>query len=75
MIKWLWLRISARWWAKLQSASVPCMKPAAVSGFCQHYTEMVGCKCAITINWIGTADKLIEQEPSVARFRNSFEKS
>lgn len=36
---------------------------------------MVGCKCAITINWIGTADKLIEQEPSVARIRNSFEKS
>ena len=41
----------------------------------QHYTEMVGCKCAITINWIGTADKLIEQDPPVARFRNSFEKS
>ena len=51
------------------------MKPAAVSGFCQHYTEMVDCKCVITISWIGTADKLIEQEPSVARFRNSFEKS
>ena len=36
---------------------------------------MVGCKCAITINWTDTADMLIEQDPPVVRFRNSFEKS
>ena len=33
----------------------------------QHYTEMVGCKCVITINWIGTADQLIEQNPPVVQ--------
>jgi transaldolase len=34
-----------------------------------HFTEMVGADACITINWIGTADKLIEQDPPVvARF-------
>ncbi len=32
-----------------------------------HYTEMVGCKCVITINWSGTADKLLEQDPPVVQ--------
>ena len=30
-----------------------------------HFTEMVGGKVCITINWEGTADKLIEQDPPV----------
>jgi transaldolase len=30
-----------------------------------HFTEMVGGRVCITINWIGTADKLLEQNPSV----------
>lgn len=30
-----------------------------------HFTEMVGGRVCITINWIGTADKLIEQNPPV----------
>lgn len=30
-----------------------------------HFTEMVGSKTCITINWEGTADKLIEQNPPV----------
>ena len=30
-----------------------------------HFTEMVGAECIITINWHGTADKLIEQNPPV----------
>jgi transaldolase len=30
-----------------------------------HFTEMVGAKACITINWEGTADKLIEQDPPV----------
>lgn len=34
-----------------------------------HFTEMVGGDCAITINWIGTADKLLEADyPVVSRF-------
>ncbi|MCF7942021.1 MAG: transaldolase family protein [Spirochaetia bacterium] len=35
----------------------------------EHFTEMVGADCNITINWKGTADKLIEQNlPVVDRF-------
>ena len=30
-----------------------------------HFTEMVGADANITINWLGTADKLIEQDPVV----------
>ena len=30
-----------------------------------HFTEMVGGKVVVTINWEGTADKLIEQNPPV----------
>jgi len=34
-----------------------------------HFTEMVGADAAVTINWVGTADKLIEQDqPVVQRF-------
>ncbi len=34
-----------------------------------HFTEMVGSKCCVTINWNGTADKLIEQNnPVVDRY-------
>lgn len=34
-----------------------------------HFTEMVGADCAITINWNGTADKLLEANyPVVSRF-------
>ena len=35
-----------------------------------HFTEMVGAEASITINWVGTADKLIEKNPPVVeRFR------
>ena len=30
-----------------------------------HFTEMVGGRVCITINWVGTADKLLEQDPPV----------
>jgi transaldolase len=30
-----------------------------------HFTEMVGSEMHITINWKGTADRLIEQDPPV----------
>jgi len=30
-----------------------------------HFTEMVGGRVCITINWEGTADKLVEQDPPV----------
>lgn len=35
----------------------------------QHFTEMVGANASVTINWKGTADKLLEQNaPVVQRF-------
>lgn len=33
----------------------------------QHFTEMVGADAVVTINWAGTADKLIEQDPPVVQ--------
>ena len=32
-----------------------------------HFTEMVGADCCVTINWKGTADVLIEQDPPVVQ--------
>lgn len=32
-----------------------------------HFTEMVGADCIVTINWHGTADLLIEQDPPVVQ--------
>lgn len=32
-----------------------------------HFTEMVGADCVVTINWVGTADKLIEENPVVSQ--------
>lgn len=32
-----------------------------------HFTEMVGADCIVTINWNGTADKLLEQDPPVVQ--------
>lgn len=32
-----------------------------------HFTEMVGSDCCVTINWKGTADMLIEQNPPVVQ--------
>lgn len=33
----------------------------------QHFTEMVGADAVVTINWSGTADKLIDQDPPVVQ--------
>ncbi len=36
-----------------------------------HFTEMVGADCVVTINWSGTADALIQNDPPVvSRFFN-----
>ncbi|NLC67571.1 MAG: hypothetical protein GX754_02050, partial [Clostridiaceae bacterium] len=32
-----------------------------------HFTEMVGADCCVTINWEGTADVLIKQDPPVVQ--------
>lgn len=33
----------------------------------QHFTEMVGADACITINWKGTADRLLEEDPPVVQ--------
>ena len=43
----------------------PCVFIGGGARGLHHFTEMVGGKVCITINWEGTADKLIEQDPPV----------
>jgi transaldolase len=43
----------------------PCVFIGGGARGLHHFTEMVGAKACITINWEGTADKLIEQDPPV----------
>lgn len=43
----------------------PCIFIGGGARGLHHFTEMVGAKACITINWEGTADKLIEQDPPV----------
>jgi transaldolase len=43
----------------------PCTFIAGGARGLQHFTEMVGGRICCTINWEGTADKLIEQNPPV----------
>lgn len=43
----------------------PCIFIAGGARGLHHFTEMVGGKVCVTINWEGTADRLIEQNPPV----------
>ena len=43
----------------------PCIFIGGGARGLHHFTEMVGGKVCITINWEGTADQLIEQDPAV----------
>lgn len=43
----------------------PCVFIGGGARGLHHFTEMVGAKACITINWEGTADKLIGQNPPV----------
>lgn len=49
----------------------PCVFIGGGARGLHHFTEMVGARACITINWEGTADRLIEQDPQVVyRFFN-----
>ena len=53
----------------VQERGYPCGFIGGGARGLHHFTEMVGANASITINWIGTADKLIEQnQPVVNRF-------
>jgi transaldolase len=55
--------------ALVQERSYPCGFIGGGARGLHHFTEMVGANAAVTINWAGTADKLLEQDlPVVSRF-------
>ena len=55
--------------ALVQERGYPCGFIGGGARGLHHFTEMVGANASITINWVGTADKLIEQDlPVVSRF-------
>lgn len=51
----------------MKEAGSPCRFIGGGARGLQHFTEMVGADCIVTINWTGTADKLIEQDPPVVQ--------
>ena len=55
--------------AIVQERQYPCGFIGGGARGLHHFTEMVGANASITINWEGTANKLIEQDsPVVSRF-------
>lgn len=51
--------------ALVQERCYPCGFIGGGARGLHHFTEMVGANASITINWPGTADKLLEQDPPV----------
>ena len=63
------LSIARKVHALVQERCYPCGFIGGGARGLHHFTEMVGANASITINWIGTADKLIEQDlPVISRF-------
>ena len=55
--------------ALVQERGYPCGFIGGGARGLHHFTEMVGATASITINWTGTADKLIELDmPVISRF-------
>lgn len=51
--------------ALVQERGYPCGFIGGGARGLHHFTEMVGANAAITINWVGSADKLLEMDPPV----------
>jgi transaldolase len=55
--------------ALVQERDYPCGFIGGGARGLHHFTEMIGANASITINWEGTADKLLEQDmPVISRF-------
>lgn len=55
--------------AIVQERQYPCGFISGGARGLHHFTEMVGSDASVTINWVGTADKLLEaDQPVVCRF-------
>ena len=59
------LAVARRLYQILEDRHLPGIFIAGGARGLHHFTEMVGGKVCCTINWEGTADRLIEQDPPV----------
>jgi transaldolase len=59
------LAVARRLYQIMEERHYPGVFVAGGARGLHHFTEMVGGKVCCTINWEGTADKLIEQDPPV----------
>jgi transaldolase len=59
------LAVARKVYQMMIERNYPCVFIGGGARGLQHFTEMVGGKVCLTINWEGTADKLIEQNPPV----------
>jgi transaldolase len=65
------LAVARKIYKMMVKRSYPCIFIGGGARGLYHFTEMVGARACITINWEGTADKLIEQDlPVVYRIFN-----
>jgi transaldolase len=59
------LAIARKLYAILKERGLPGTFIGGGARGLQHFTEMVGGDVVVTINWVGTADALLEQDPPV----------
>jgi transaldolase len=59
------LAVARKMYMMMEERGMPGTFIAGGARGLHHFTEMVGGKVCCTINWEGTADKLIEQDPPV----------
>jgi transaldolase len=59
------LAVARKVYSIMIERSFPCIFVGGGARGLHHFTEMVGAKACITINWEGTADRLIETNPPV----------
>jgi transaldolase len=60
------LAVARKWYVMMQERGDPATFVAGGARGLHHFTEMVGGKVCCTINWEGTADELLKQDPPVA---------
>jgi transaldolase len=59
------MSVARKVYALVQERAYPCGFIGGGARGLHHFTEMVGANASITINWVGTVDKLLEQDPPV----------
>ncbi len=59
------LAVARRVYAEMERRGYTCVFVSGGSRGLHHFTELVGGRMCITINWEGTVDRLLEQDPPV----------